>query len=285
LLALKFTTPAHPSGQPGTQSGRAVRFNNGQALLLGLLAGLALLTKLSSVTTFVLVALILFWRLVFVGELHQRPWLNLTRWLLLAGLVTFALNFWYLWRNYQLYGEWLATDTHLDLAGRGTLALGEVWNLRSEAERAYWGTFGWGQIRFPEWVYQGFALFSRIGLAGIIWTLIYALALARRDQPRTPLSVDTIIFLGLWVLMNIGLYIRWVTSVGSVSHTRLVFPAITAISLLLATGWHTLTPARMQRWLSAVVMATLIMLNGICVDAATLSGLYPHARVRRVPDN
>jgi hypothetical protein len=261
LLALRFTEPANPGSDRQRLPRQAIKFNNGHALLLGVVAGLALLTKLSSVTTFVLVALILFWRLVLMGEMHQRPWWNLARWLLLLGIVTFALNFWYLWRNYQLYGEWLATEIHLDLAGRGDLSLSQVWALRGEAEWAYWATFGWGQIRLPEWVYSGFALFSRVGLAGVSWALIYQLALARRGSPGAKLSPDIIIFLLIWAAMNVVLYIRWVTSVGSVSHTRLVFPAITAISLLFAVGWHSLIPVRFERWFSGAVMAVFIMLN------------------------
>jgi hypothetical protein len=40
----------------------------------------------------------------------------MSRWLAIIGLTTAALSGWWFFRNYQLYGEWLATETHLNLA-------------------------------------------------------------------------------------------------------------------------------------------------------------------------
>jgi hypothetical protein len=59
----------------------------------------------------------------------------------------------------------------------------------------------------------------------------------------------------------VSLYLRWVMSVGSVSHTRLMFPAITAISLLLALGWHALLPRRLAWGFSGGVVILLLALN------------------------
>ncbi len=276
LLALRFTAP----GQ-----NRPIAFTNRHALILGLVAGLALLTKLSSLSTFVLVAGIIFWRLFFLGELHQRPWQNLLRWLLLAAAVTALLNGWYLWRNHQLYGEWLATETHLNLAGRGYLSLPQIWNLRAEIERAYWATFGWGQIRLPEWLYLGFGLFTRLGLLGLLGAIVYKIALQRpadETQPGhrqflVPLSLEAILFLLVWAAMNLVLYVRWVSEVGSVSHTRLIFPAITAISILLALGWHTLIPRRWHAALSMTIIALMAAINIYALAGVLAPAFSPDA--------
>jgi len=263
LLALKFTQPAHMALAKGRRT--ALNFNHNHALLLGLLAGLALLTKLSSLTTFFLVAFILFWRLLFLGELHQRPWLKLAGWLLLAAAVTVLLNGWYLWRNYQLYGEWLATETHLNLAGRGYLSLPQIWALRDEIQRAYWATFGWGQIRPPEWVFAALRIFTTVGLASLLVAIVTRLAQGNKNRPLplnlAHINLEHIIFLAFWAALNLALYLRWIMAVGSVSHTRLIFPAITAISLLLALGWHALAPPRREWWISAVVAVALLALN------------------------
>ncbi len=278
LLALKFTEPhlsraAEKRRRSGagpaksTDGGRrpAVRFSNKHAVMLGLVAGLALLTKLSSLTTFILIALIIFWRLFFLGEMHQRPRQNLVRWLLIAAAVTALLNGWWFLRNYRLYGEWLATETHLNLAGRGSLSPLQIWNLRPEIERAYWGTFGWGQIRLPEGVYLLLSWLSRLGLLGLPAALLTKLVQGNKQKP-IPLNVrhiqfEPIIFLLIWAGLNLIIYIRWVMEVGSVSHTRLIFPAITAVSLLLALGWHALLPRRVEPWFSAVLTAGLLALN------------------------
>jgi len=255
LLAFKLTAPAPASR----------RSDFWPPLLLGLVAGLAVLTKLSSLSTLALVVFIVFWRQFFLSEVHQSPGPKLGRWLVLIGLMVIALTGWWFWRNYQLYGEWFATETHLNLAGRGYITPAQVWNLRAEAERAYWATFGWGQIRLPEWVYQLFFWFSRIGLLGLLIGLVGRVAQFPQKRPL-PLSLghvhlEHIIILMGWAALNLALYLRWVMEVGSVSHTRLVFPAIAAISLLLAVGWHALLPPRLHGWFSGGLAALLVTLN------------------------
>jgi hypothetical protein len=235
------------------------------AFLLGLLAGLALLTKLSSLSVFFLVVFIVFWRLFFTSELHQHPIQNMIRWLLIIAGITAVLNGWWFFRNQRLYGEWLAIETHLNLAGRGHLTLSEIWGLRAEAERAYWATLGWGQIRPPEWVYQLLGWFTRLGLIGLGLAGLVKLAQGTRSKPiplnlRT-ISYEKIIFLAFWAGLNLALYGRWVMAVGSVSHTRLIFPAITAISLLLALGWHAWLPRPLESWFAGLLAAGLLTLN------------------------
>ena len=261
LLALSFTQPLSASSPPRLIVG-PIRFSTRQALILGLLAGLALLTKLSSLSVLFLVAIILFWRLFFITENHQQPFKKLLRWLLVVAVVTALLNGWWFFRNYRLYGEWLATETHLNLAGRGHLSLLEIWNLRHEVERAYWATFGWGQIRPPEWIFQLLGLFSRVGLIGLVGAILYKLVLERSNSKHLNfIRLEAVIFLLIWAAMNLVLYVQWVTEVGSVSHTRLIFPAITAIALLLTLGWHALIPRRFGLWLSGAVTISLLALN------------------------
>jgi len=234
-------------------------------LLLGLLTGLAILTKLSSLSTLFLVAFIIFWRLFFLSENHEAPLQNMLRWWLIMGVVVVALTGWWFWRNYSLYGEWFVTETHLNLAGRSHLSLAEIWNLRAEAERAFWATFGWGQIRPPEWVYSLLFLFSRIGLVGMGLALLGKLVQGDKSKPLplnlSAVNFEVIIPLLLWAALNLTLYLRWLMEVGSVSHTRLVFPAIAAISLLLALGWHALLPRRLAGWFSRAVILAFLWLN------------------------
>lgn len=264
LLALRFSGPARyfPAAPAGSSTGG---FGDRHALILGLLAGLALLTKLSSLAVLWLLALIVFGRLFITGEQHQDPLQKVGRWLLIMVATAALLTGWWFYRNYALYGEWLATETHLNLAGRSPLSLGQVWGLRQEAERAYWATFGWGQIRPPEWVYQGLFLFSRLGLAGLVLALLARLFWGDKPGPLWlhlwEIKFGRIGLLLVWAGFNVALYLRWVMEVGSVSHTRLVFPAISAISLLLALGWHAFLPRRLAGWFSGLVITLLLALN------------------------
>ncbi|MEW5961167.1 MAG: phospholipid carrier-dependent glycosyltransferase, partial [Chloroflexota bacterium] len=268
LLALKFTEPTPrrigeftrlpPSRFRWTQNDR-------QALLLGIVGGLALLAKLSSLSTLVLVVFIVFWRLFLLGEVHQSPFQHLLRWLVIMGLAAAVLTGWWFARNFLLYGEWLAAETHLNLAGRSPLSAAQAWDLRAEAERAYWATFGWGQIRPPEGVYRLLFWLTRLGLIGLGLGLMGKLIQGSKTGPL-PLNLKLINFehifiLLLWAGLNLVLYLRWVMEVGSVSHTRLVFPAITAISVLLAVGWHTLLPRRLAPAFSGLAALGLLALN------------------------
>ncbi len=268
LLALKFTTPRqwpHPAKKPAPIN-PPFAIHYFPPLILGLLCGLALLTKLSSLTTFFLAAFLIFWRLFFTGETHHQPLKKTARWILMIAAIMALLSGWWFARNRLLYGEWLAIDTHLSLAGgHSPISLAAVWELRPEIERAYWATFGWGQIRPPEWVFGLLRGFVRVGLIGLVLAALVKLAQGDRRRPL-PLNTDAInfeqvIFLLFWAGLNLALYFRWAMAVGSVSHTRLIFPAITAISILLALGWHALIPRRWQLWFSGLVAAGLLALN------------------------
>jgi hypothetical protein len=271
VLALKFTAPqAWPAGRLGSDNQPthlpSQTYSFLAPLVLGLLCGLALLTKLSSLTTFFLAAYIIFWRIFFVSETHQQPFQKMIRWLLIIIGTMVVLSGWWFVRNFQLYGEWLAVDTHLSLAGgRGYLTLADVWSLRVEAARAYWATFGWGQIRPPEWIFQLLRRLVGIGLLGLALALLAKLVQGQKSRPLplnlSTIKVEPVIFLVFWAGLNVVLYVRWVMVVGSVSHTRLIFPAISAISILLALGWHALLPRRGQKWVTRLVTAGLISLN------------------------
>jgi 4-amino-4-deoxy-L-arabinose transferase-like glycosyltransferase len=263
LAAFWLTEP--PTQRVGESASYSSPLRRFAPLLLGLLTGLAVLAKLSSLSTLFLVAFILFWRLFFLSQEHQNPLQKLLRWWVIIAVVTAGLTGWWFWRNYTLYGEWFATEIHLNLAGRSDLSLAQIWNLRTEAERAYWATFGWGQIRPPEWVYRLLFGFSRVGCIGLVLALLAKLVQGNKSRPLPlnlqEISFEKIIPLLLWAILNLAFYLRWLMEVGSVSHTRLVFPAIAPISLLLALGWHALLPRRLAAWFSGGVIAAFLALN------------------------
>lgn len=256
LLALVFTAPLRQ---------RWGWHNVTFPALLGLCLGLAILTKLSSLGVLGVVLVIIGWRLLITTENHDLSMPLTLLWLGMLGLVISLVTGWWFYRNYALYGEWLATETHLNLAGRADLSLGEVLSLRAETMRAYWATFGWGQIRPPEWVYQGLFWFGWIAALGVMVGVVARLFQGTKSKPLpvnvSAIKFDALLLLSLWAGLSLMLYFRWVMEVGSVSHTRLMFPAIAAISLLLAVGWHTLIPQRGAAIFAGAVFALLLSLN------------------------
>ncbi len=272
LVALKLMEKSPPPPPKGREKDKIPPFGglggirSATPYILGILCSLALLTKLSSLGVFILVSVILFEYLVRIPQFHRDTLHTFIVWMVIIGGVMALSTGWWFIRNFQLYGEWLATDIHLSLAGgHREISLVEVWGLRAEIERAYWATFGWGQIRPPEWVFDLLSRATRLSLVG----LFLGGVAQRAQQSRfgylslniNAYQLNKLIFLLIWSGISLVLYTRWVMSVGSVSHTRLIFPAITAISLLLAIGWHTFIPRRFEIWFSGLVIVLFFSLN------------------------
>ncbi|MCB0212994.1 MAG: hypothetical protein KDJ52_26865, partial [Anaerolineae bacterium] len=110
LVALKAT---QQTNQPTSQPANHLNTQLTLPLLLGGLSALALLTKLSSLMAAILAATIIGWQFLLKGRVDRHNLQRTARWLLIIGATTVALSGWWFYRNYTLYGEWLATETHL----------------------------------------------------------------------------------------------------------------------------------------------------------------------------
>ena len=87
--------------------------SNGRAVLLGLLLGLAALTKLSGLALLPLTAAVL-----VVVAARRRAWGALFRWGALIAVPVIAVAGWWYLRNWQLYGDPTGLNAMLDIAGR-----------------------------------------------------------------------------------------------------------------------------------------------------------------------
>ena len=198
-------------------------FDTRRSLLLALLIALAALTKLSGLTVAAVVGLAALWTLArgrdFRGfALLAAATLVLT--LLIAGP-------WYL-RNLSLYGELFGTATMLDNFGRREIS---PWRLVVEEFQglrvSYWAVFGAFNILAHEAFYVIMDLLSLLGASG----LLLVLARQRRDRELTTAQG----FLALLLAFGAAMLFWWSLQTWA-STGRLLFPYITAISLLLALG-------------------------------------------------
>ncbi|MBC8252714.1 MAG: glycosyltransferase family 39 protein, partial [Ardenticatenia bacterium] len=211
----------------------------GQRLvILGLLLGLGAITKLSLLGLLPLAAV----TLAYVAW-QQRALLSplIRWWLTLLGMVLVIAGWWYV-RNWQLYGDPLALNVHLDAVGRRAFVpdwrklLGEWEGFRI----SYWGLFGGVNVLAPGAMYKAFDLLLLFGLLGLplaVWRLW-------RDQQRD--SLTGLALLAAWVITVLVSLTHW-TRLTPASQGRLMFPAIAAISILLASGLLALVP---RRWRS-----------------------------------
>ncbi len=200
-----------------------------RALLLGLLLGLAALTKTSCLllTPLALLALVVAPETTFLAR-KKQPSFRLFSWLLTAATATLVGGWWYL-RNALLYHDPLALHAHLDTPW-GRSAAPSLLTLLSElpqVHRSFWGAFGWGHVEYPPWVYLVLGGLLLFGLLGWLVSL---------RTRRLPGSRTTLLLAAAWSTMVLAALLQWMRQVGA-PHGRLLFPAIAAWAVLMVAGW------------------------------------------------
>jgi 4-amino-4-deoxy-L-arabinose transferase-like glycosyltransferase len=205
---------------------------------LGVLLGCGALSKQSALGLFPLAGLVL----LFPHLRSKRPFLLPSSSFLLSLLTVFGLAaliaFWWYLRNYQLYGDWLGWNSFLDTVGRRPhpASLWQLWGERVGFAQAYWGLFGGVSVAMPAWVYTLLNLIMALALVGLLIGLI---EIVTRPNPSTR-SAEICVLLSWalpvsWIILILIGLVRW-TSLTWASQGRLIFPAISAISLLAVVG-------------------------------------------------
>lgn len=242
-------------------------------LLLGIVLGLAALTKASSLALTVLTALV-----VTVRAARRRTTAGaVTGWqeFVVGGLATLlpvvAIAGWWYMRNIRLYGDPSGLNAFIQILGKREIpaSLAQLWRERYSFLASYWGNFGGLNVPMSPWTYQvlnGFLIAAILGvLMGLTRSLIRVVRgtavgvpghESKRDpeprRPRTLLftSAGSATFLNLrfvlCLLWALGVVIPWVqwARVTWSSQGRLVFAALPVWSLLLALGLHAWLPGR-----------------------------------------
>jgi len=221
----------------------------GSLILLGIMVGLAALTKLSGLALWGLSALVLSWR-----AWKQQSWRTfLVSGLLVGGLAAAIAGWWYI-RNIQLYGDISGLNLMLDALGNRrdpfVVTFQSVRNELVGLRASFWGLFGWFGILMPNWIYNALDILTLLGIVGTIrWFL------RRRTEARWLLA-----FMLLWLVMALISLTQWTLMIAS-SQGRLLFPSLPGIILTLAIGWNQLLPSRFNNWISTGVAAALLLLS------------------------
>jgi hypothetical protein len=192
-----------------------------RVLLLAVAVAMAALTKLSGLLLLplALAALGLLW-------VRQRSALPIRAGIVVLAAVVSVAGWWYA-RNWALYGDPLALGVFRTAAGATRLGIKPA-ALLEELEHVWislWALFGWSNLPAEAPVYYFFAIISLLAVGSLLLSW-------RRG--RIHLGAEAAL-LTLWLAAYTTFVLLWMFLVPSVQ-ARLLFPAIPAISCLLAGG-------------------------------------------------
>ncbi len=222
------------AGEHTTHSSK-LKTQNSKLLLLGVLLGLALLTKQSALVLAPVALLGLF-------PQEKHGWAALRSWaarglaaLAVAGLIC---GWWYL-RNRQLYGDLFGLaafraefatqpfDPRSPRAWLGALA---------QLHGSFWAHFGWMNLRTPAWVIWCYGALGLLGAAGWLRRGGRAGQPDERDGLARWLT-DPLAPALLLALLALAWVVSFALTAGLVAwQGRLLFPALPAIAALLGIG-------------------------------------------------
>jgi 4-amino-4-deoxy-L-arabinose transferase-like glycosyltransferase len=261
-----------------------------RSLAMGAVAGLAALTKTSTLPLIGLMIAATLW-----GEYHHRK--PTTKRLdagfiaaivrnLAPGFAAAAITggWWYL-RNAWRYGDPLGLGTHRDTPwARPALAsLPELIPELPRLIRSFWSGYGWGHVTWPEsviWILTAAGAFLWVR-GGILW-IREVREYLRPGMEETPTDLDRVWMMALalgWMGTIVVALLRWMQMVEA-PHGRLLFPAIGAWALWLTLGLKPINPhpilSRGARTLLLGALATLAAL----APGARLLATYAPPRLR-----
>jgi hypothetical protein len=147
--------------------------------------------------------------------------------------VALTVSGWWFVRNYILYQDWLGWNAFLDTVGRRPhpASLLQLWGERVGFVQAYWGLFGGVSVPMPDWVYLAFNAVAALASFGVIVGI--ALSLRRRTVDWNRVALWGLVV--AWVAAILVGLVRW-TALTWASQGRLIFPAISALGVLIGAG-------------------------------------------------
>ncbi len=240
------------------------------ALWLGLLLGLALLTKLSALALLPLVAL----------ALGLRWWRDRDgRGLLMRGIAAVGaaglVGGWWYGRNWILYGDPLAWNVWLiDLAH---VPIGPVELVRQfgHVATSFWEPY---DGLFPQPVFWLLALLTALAAAG--WLRLVGWLLRRDRRPFA--AIEGLLLSGIWLVLLLASLVRYMLTTPS-DEGRLLFPGIAALALLLVMGIETLLPHPWSHRILTLTAAGLFILN-VATPCYILPRWFPSPLLDSVQD-
>ncbi len=263
---------------------KAEKIHNSQLIihysLLGIVIGLGLLTKEGTIGLLPLAwgtAFVVEWR-VANGERrvnnNAQPFYRLLLRIFGRSLFNFVVVLipvfviagWWYWRNVALYGDWLGWSAFIAVLGSRAqpASLAQLWDERWGFMLSYWGLFGGVNVPMWMWIYH---VLNGVLVAGVIGFVVYLvkeiddlrLMIKKAGFNLQSLILNLLDFVvSRFALVVCLLFsgavvyglIQWATTTWS-SQGRLVFTAVSPLTILLITGLVGWLPQKPARWIVA----------------------------------
>jgi len=243
------------------------------APMLGLLLGVAALTKVSA-----LVLLPVVGAAMFVQAWRTRQWKKFFVDGTIIVVIAVALSAWWYVRNIMLYNDLLALDLHAKTTATRT----EPFTLAVFLEEwpsfwfSFWGLFGSFNILMPQWVYTFFTALAFVGVGGGV-----VLALTKTSEFFKNSEVFGFIAHAMLVTFIIG------TAIGLVqwnllSHSmqgRLMFTTLPIISMYLAAGLLAWSPAKHRKIVASVIIGAIGFITLFTASNTVAAAYLPPAPI------
>ena len=223
---------------------------------LGLIVGLAVLTKLTGLGLLVLVL----YALAVLGVRYSAKE-AITGATVVLGLVILLAGWWFV-RNLVLYHEPTGMNLFFTSLGQtpNRIPLSSILGDSRRIGMTYWAVFGWLNVPASSWVYRFFDLLVVLGIVGLPLALVRGL----RKPPTVPGS--SLLLLILWVVvvaLGYWAYVRY-NLVQSAGTGRMVLPAVSCVSILMSWGLTQLPPRRWRMALVAVMAVAMALIALAC---------------------
>jgi hypothetical protein len=235
--------------------------------VLGIVIGLAILSKVSGAALLALAALTGVW----IAWQRRLGWRHLFAAGMAVGLPVLALTGWWFWRNLQLYGDLLGFKLFTPYFTRPIPAdLAQIWSERVSFLYGYWGNFGGLSLPIPAWAFN--ALNALLLLAAVGWGVRFLTADRRPQTASGAHSVQSVVggppsvvvvkfarfLIVLWAIIVFIGWLSWTRTTWS-SQGRLVFYALPAYSILIVAGLASLVPRRFAPLALGVLSVALLL--------------------------
>lgn len=279
LMMIKRT---RASAEPATSGFRAGRW-----LPLGIVLGLAVLTKTSALGLLPLTALTV---TIVAWKREIDSWKEFFAGGLATALPVLLIAGWWFLRNVDLYGDVTGLNAFIEVLGQraAPASLLQLWGERWGFMLSYWGLFGGVNVPLDDWVYHllnALAWIAFFGvlfyLARLVWDWFHEdstdlVSDFRRDLKAFIIGRWPLLLVGLWGLTVVAALTQWAAITWS-SQGRLVFSAISTWSIFFVVGLSGWLREKFGRWLAGAIS---VMMFGIAalVPFTTISVAYAPAK-------